>query len=268
MKPSNNLYSSLSSAEKQKIIKDLYLKKNKSFADIAELYNTYANKVRRDAVSFNIPIRDKSAAQKNALKTGKHKHPTKGTNRSEEQKNKIGLGVLKAWDNLDDKTLQERKQKSKLAWDKMDQETKDHMVRLANEAVRSTSKVGSKLEKFLLHSLLSDGYKVEFHKEQSLLTTKLQIDLFVPSINTAIEVDGPSHFLPVWGEDALNKNISYDQKKQGLILGKGLVLIRIKQTKDFSKSRSLLIYEQLKKLLQNIKNDFPSPDNRTFTIED
>ena len=268
MKPSNNLYSSLNNAEKQKIIKDLYLKKNKSFADIAQLYNTYANKVRRDAVSFNIPIRDKSAAQKNALKTGKHKHPTKGTNRSEEQKNKIGLGVLKAWDNLDDKTLQERKQKSKLAWDKMDQEAKDHMVRLANEAVRSTSKVGSKLEKFLLNSLLKDGYKVEFHKEQSLLTTKLQIDLFVPNINTAIEVDEPSHFLPVWGEDALVKNISYDQKKQGLILGKGLVLIRIKQTKDFSKSRSLLIYDKLKGLLQDIKNNFPSPDNRTFTIED
>ena len=89
------------------------------------------------------------------------------------------------------------------------------------------------LTRFILDSLLQDGYKVDFHKEQSLLNTKLQIDLFLPSMNTAIEIDGPSHFLPVWGEDALAKNISYDQKKQGLILGKGLALIRIKQTKDF-----------------------------------
>ena len=268
MKPSNNSYNNLSKIDKQKLIKDLYLKQKKSFADIAELYNTYANKIRRDAVSFKIPIRDKSDAQKNALKTGKHKHPTKGTSRSEEQKNKIGLGVLKSWDNLDAKTLKERKKKSKLAWEKLDQDAKDNMVKLANDAVRSTSKVGSKLEKFLLNQLLSDGFKVEFHKEQSLLTTKLQIDLFVPNINTAIEVDGPSHFLPVWGEDALAKNKSYDQKKQGLILGKGLVLIRIKQTKDFSKARSLLIYDKLKVLLNDIKNNFPSADNRTFTIED
>jgi very-short-patch-repair endonuclease len=268
MKPSNNLYSNLSDIDKQNIIKDLYLKQKKSFADIADIYNTYANKVRRDAINFKIPIRDKSDAQKNALKTGKHKHPTKGTNRSEEEKNKIGLGVLKAWDSLDDKTLKERKKKSKLAWEKLDQDAKANMVKLANDAVRSTSKVGSKLEKFLLNQLLSDGFKVEFHKEQSLLTTKLQIDLFVPNINTAIEVDGPSHFLPVWGEDALAKNKSYDQKKQGLILGKGLVLIRIKQTKDFSKSRSLLIYNKLKVLLNDIANNFPSADNRTFIIED
>jgi very-short-patch-repair endonuclease len=268
MKQSKILYSKLSKSEKEKIIRSLYLDSKKSFADIASEYGTYANKIRRDAVSFQIPIRDKSDAQKNALKSGKHQHPTKGKERSIEEKNKIGIGVLKSWDELDSKTLQERKNKSKEAWEKMDQEAKKHMIKLANDAVRLTSKVGSKLEKFILDSLLQDGYKVDFHKEQSLLNTKLQIDLFLPSMNTAIEIDGPSHFLPVWGEDALAKNISYDQKKQGLILGKGLALIRIKQTKDFSKTRSQLIYSKLKKVIGDIQQSFPQPDNRTFVIED
>jgi very-short-patch-repair endonuclease len=178
------------------------------------------------------------------------------------------MGVLKTWDDLDAKSLQERKNKSKEAWDKMDEESKKNMVKLANDAVRLTSKIGSKLEKFIFDSLLQDGYKAEFHKEQSLLNTKLQIDLFLPSMNTAIEIDGPSHFLPVWGEEALAKNISYDQKKQGLILGKGLALIRIKQTKDFSKTRSQLIYSKLKVIIDDIQKSFPQPDNRTFVIED
>ena len=268
MKPSNTSYSNLPISEREKIIRKLYLQDKQSFADIADQYGTYANKIRRDAVSFNIPIRDKSSAQKNALKSGKHKHPTKGKPRSVEDKQKIGMGVLKSWDALDEQELQQRKDKSKELWNKLDQNTKENMIRLANQAVRTSSKVGSKLEKFLLERMLVDGFKVDFHKEQSLVNTKLQIDLFLPSMNTAIEVDGPSHFLPVWGEDVLARNISYDQKKQGLILGKGLVLIRIKQTKDFSKSRADILYQELKKILDNIQTNFPTPDNRTFTIED
>ena len=246
----------------------MYSDDKQSFADIAKKYETYPNKVRRDAINFNIPIRDKSEAQKNALKTGKHKHPTKGKNRSAEDKKKIGIGVLNAWESLSEQELENRRIKSKEVWDNLDEESKKHLVRLANQAVRESSKLGSKLEKFLLNRLLQDGFKVDFHKEQTLSNTKLQIDLFLPTINTAIEVDGPSHFLPVWGEDALAKNISYDQKKQGLIIGKGLVLIRIKQTKDFSNTRSDLIYDNLKSVLEQITNNFPQPNNRTFVIED
>lgn len=115
---------------------------------------------------------------------------------------------------------------------------------------------------------MNDGYKVDFHKEQMLLNTKLQIDLFLPELNVAIEVDGPSHFLPVWGEDALQRNIKYDNKKSGLILGKGLVLIRIKQLSDFSPTRAKLLYEQLIANLLNIKNKFPDINNRLIEIGD
>lgn len=260
-------YNKLSDQDKRELLQNLYIKENKSFADIATDCGTYPNKIRRDAIALQIPIRDKSAAQKNALNTGKHQHPTKGKERSQTEKNKIGMGVMKAWDGLDEQTLQNRKQKSKELWENLDEDTKQNMIRLANEAVRNTSKVGSKLEKFLLDQLLQDGYKVDFHKEQSLLTTKLQIDLFLPSMNTAIEIDGPSHFLPVWGEDALAKNISYDNKKEGLIIGKGLVLIRIKQSRDFSKTRASLIYQKLKTLLDEISVKFPI-NTRSFSIED
>jgi very-short-patch-repair endonuclease len=260
-------FDKLNSKEKHSILEDLYLNQKKSFADIAAELDTYPNKIRREILTLKIPIRDKSDAQKNALKSGKHKHPTKGQNRSEDTKNKIGVGVMKSWDSLDEDSLNQRKLKAKEAWDKLDEESKQNMIKLANDAVRATSKTGSKLEKFVFNKLLEDGYKVEFHKEQSLLNTKLQIDLFLPTMNIAIEIDGPSHFLPVWGEDALQKNINYDQKKEGLILGKGLMLIRIKQTKDFSKTRSTQMYSVLKELLDNISNKKTNQE-RNFTIED
>lgn len=261
-------YDNLNDTEKRKVIEQLYHHEKMSFADVAKQYNTYANRIRRDAKSFNIPIRNKSEAQKNALEIGKHKHPTKGSSRDQDTKNKIGMSVLKSWSNISDSELKKRKAKAKAAWEAMNEEDRENILQKANEAVRHASKVGSKLERYLLERLLKDGYKVDFHKEQMLVTTKLQIDLFLPTMNTAIEVDGPSHFEPVWGDESLKRNIKYDNKKTGLILGKGLVLIRIKQTKDFSKSRAELIFQQLHEALIKIKNKFPDANNRTIELGD
>lgn len=79
-------YEDMPDADKKNLIEKLYLMEKKSFQQIAKEYNTYSNKIRRDAKKFDISIRDKSEAQKNALSTGNHKHPTKGTTRSEDTK--------------------------------------------------------------------------------------------------------------------------------------------------------------------------------------
>lgn len=261
-------YAKLDDKEKKKIIVQSYIEKKQSFQDIAKEYDTYANKIRRDAKKFNISIRNKSDAQKNALKTGRHNHPTKGTTRSEKTKNKIGTSVLQSWENMTTQQINQRKAKNLEAWNRLSDEQKEYMKQAANNAIRETSRVGSKLEKFLLSKFIEHNVDVQFHKEQFLVNTKLQIDLFLPSINTAIEVDGPSHFSPVWGEEALLKAQQYDKKKQGLILGKGLALIRIKQTKDFSKARSELVFQKLIKIVSQITDKFPEPDKRFFEIED
>ena len=261
-------YNKLSDKQKQDLLSKEYELKNKSFREIADIYGTYANKVRRDAIKYGIKIKDKSEAQKNALKNGKAIHPTQGTVRSEEVKNKIGTSVMNSWENLDAATLKKRKEKARQNWENLSDDIKQNILHEANMAVREASKSGSKLEKFLLQKLLSDGFKVDFHKEQSLLTTKLQIDLFLPTLNIAIEVDGPSHFEPVWGDENLKRNKGYDNKKTGLILGKGLVLIRIRQTKDFSKARAQSIYTSLKKHINNIQQQFPDKDNRNLEIGD
>jgi very-short-patch-repair endonuclease len=261
-------YEALSDSEKIKLLTQEYGSRNRSFPDIASDYDTYANKLRRDALKFKIPIRDRSEAQKNALATGRHKHPTKGTTRSEETKQKIGASVLTFWEDMSEDELEIRKKKFKEQWDKLSDEDRKAMQQAANEAVRLASKNGSKLEKFMFSGLVEAGYRVEFHKEESLVNTRLQIDLFLPELKIAIEIDGPSHFLPVWGEQTLKRNKTYDSKKEGLLLGKGLALIRVKQTKDFSNARGLIVLEKVKEQLEKIKDKFPDQGNRNFLIED
>jgi len=248
-------YSTLNEAQKEHLIRKEYIDNHKSFIDIATAHNTYPNKLRRDAIKFNIPIRDKSAAQKNALSTGKHKHPTKGQERSDNTKRKIGLSVMEAWDNIDENTLEQRKEKARKNWENLPDHVKKNRLHEANLAVRESSKKGSKLEIFLLNNLIANGYKVDFHKEQILSNTKLQIDLFLPKDNLAIEVDGPSHFEPVWGQDVLKRNKKYDNTKTGLLLGKNIRLIRIKQTKDFSKSRGMLVFSRLMEAIADMDNN-------------
>jgi very-short-patch-repair endonuclease len=261
-------YNDLNDNDKKQLLKKEYEQNQLSFGEIAKKYDTYANKLRRDSIKFKISIRDKSEAQKIALKTGRHNHPTKGTERPEHTKNKIGMSVLQSWESLDDAELERRKLIAKQNWEKLSDDEKANILRSANTAVRKSSDTGSKMELFILEQLVKNGYKVDFHKEQTLSNTKLQIDLFLPTMSVAIEIDGPSHFSPLWGEETLKKNKTYDNKKNGLILGKGLVLIRIKQTKDFSKSRGQIVFGQLQEQLLSISKKFPDPSNRLIEIGD
>jgi intein-encoded DNA endonuclease-like protein len=56
----------------------LYNSGNYSTYELAEKFETYPNKIRRILRKNGIPLRSKSAAQKNALKKGRASHPTKG----------------------------------------------------------------------------------------------------------------------------------------------------------------------------------------------
>lgn len=167
------------------------------------------------------------------------------------EKELIALLKVQSWAELSDQEKDARSQKAKQQWDSMSDNHKIHMQKLAIDAVRKSSKEGSKLEKFILNGLLANGYKVDFHKEQLLSNTKLQLDIFLPQHNIAIEIDGPSHFEPVWGDDVLARNQDYDQKKTGLLVGKGIKLIRVKQEHGFSNTRSQIL---LDKVLFTIKS--------------
>ncbi len=261
-------YAALSDDQKTELLNNLYIKQKHSFKQIADMVGSYANKIRRDAIKFQIPIRDKSEAQKNAIKTGNTQHPTKGKKRPESTKQKIGLSVLENWESMSEDEIKKRKVKAKKQWNSMDEQDKQNMLEKANKAVRESSKTGSKLENFLLEGLLKNNIKVDFHKEHNLINTKLQIDLFLPELNVAIEVDGPSHFLPVWGEDALERNIKYDNKKNGLLLGKGCVIIRVRQSRDFSPSRGRIILDKLLSHINNIKTKYPETNHRIIEIGD
>ena len=61
-----------------KQIIEMYNDHSKSTYEIAKSLNTYPNKIRRTLIKHGYTLKDKSEAQKNALKTGRCAHPTAG----------------------------------------------------------------------------------------------------------------------------------------------------------------------------------------------
>ena len=245
-----------------------YVENNRGTYWISEKLGTYPNKVRRALKFLGVDLKSKSEAQSNALKSGRHKHPTKGRKRTEEERIKISEGMANHWENMSEEERDRRIALAKKQWEEMTENEKSELRSMAAEAVRRASQEGSKIEKFLKEGLTSEGYDVIFHMKGLIPAENLEVDLFVPSLKTAIEIDGPAHFLPIWGEDSLQKNIRSDAKKSGLILSKGYCMIRVKQinknVSEKSKRKTLaLILTELGK----ISKKFPAKSKRYIEIE-
>lgn len=250
------------------IILDLYNNQKLSPYEIATKLNTYPNKVRRLLKKLGVQIRDKSEAQSLALTTGRHQHPTKGTTRSNDTKVKISEKVSTYWQNLPDDLKEKRAEQSRDMWNNMTDREKELLRKSAAEAIRAASKDGSKIEKFLRLDLTKHGFNVIYHKKSMVMNENLEMDLFIPEAKTVVEIDGPTHFLPIWGEESLKKHIKADLHKNGLLLGSGYVVIRIKYlVKNLSEKNKRDISIKLVSLLNEIKKDFPKPENRFIELE-
>ena len=124
------------------------------------------------------------------------------------------------------------------------------------------------MEKFLSEALNERGYSVEFHKKDLIPTQNLEIDLYIPSLTTIIEIDGPSHFFPIWGEEKLQKQIIADNQKSGIILSKGYIIIRVKNLLDFvSLCKKEELINNVVAQLQSIERKFPPKSKRFIEIE-
>ena len=243
----------------QEIIR-LYTEKKMSTHEIAQKFNTYPNKINRVLKKHEVQLRSRNeAAQIKTEQNGPRKM-------KDSTKFKISEFQGKLWENATEERKQERIEHGKKCWNKKTARERNTLIKQGQETSQQASRIGSKMEHSLLESLIQQGFKVEFHKEHWLQNHRLQLNLFVPDIRTAIEVDGPSHFKPVWGMENLIKNQKGDRQKTGLVLGQGLVLIRVKMEKKFSQRYARQTAKKLLEILNTIKNKYPKKDERYFEL--
>jgi len=238
---------------KESEIIHMYTVENKTPTEIAEQFNTYPNKIRRFLMKHGYALKSRAESQKLALKSGRKKHPTAGRKRTDEEKIKISKSVADNWEKIDQKEKARRAKISKERWDGLSEIQKEKMRESSVSAIRDAGKNGSKIEKFIAKEL-GKLYRLEYHKRDLIVNSNLEIDLYVPDLKTVIEIDGPSHFLPIWGEEKLQKQIKADLDKNGLILSKGFSIIRIKMLKRIPIGRRQDLVNTIVKKLKNIES--------------
>lgn len=244
----------LSSEQGREYLLQEYVSKERSTYEIAEEQKTYPNFIRRMLKFHKIKLRNKSEAQKKALKTGRHTHPTKGKERSPKEKLNISEGMAKVWENMTNEEKQNRSELAKKDWDSMSESEKKEMFSKAGKAVRKAADEGSKLEKYLIIGLKVKGFKADFHKEFIISAEKMHVDIFLPDNKIAIEIDGPTHHLPIWGEEKLQKNQLADMRKNGLLINQGYNVIRIKNlAKNLSEFKMRTLLTNLINMIESIK---------------
>lgn len=250
-------------------IRKQYFDNNKSSYVIAKELGTYGNKIRRALKKAGYSLRNNSEAQTNALNTGVHKHPTKGTKRSEETKDAIANSMAKNWDNLPEKEKEARRKRAKKQWHDMPDSKKQTLYNKAKIAIREAAKHGSKPEKFLIKKLQENNYEYVFHAKDLIDNGKnYEFDFYLPELNTVIEIDGHFHRNSIWGKESLKNTKDLDKKKNKLLLNNGYCIIRFEYTNE-SSSRSSMneMWDRLEPVIKNISKKFPSKNNRLILLE-
>src|SRR5690606_2664981 len=80
----------------------------------------------------------------------------------------------------------------------------------------------------IFNGLVEKGYSVVQHKTNLIANSKLEVDMYLPVLKTVIEIDGPAHFAPIWGEKSFKRHVRSDAEKIGLLTEEGYYLIRVK----------------------------------------
>ena len=112
------------------------------------------------------------------------------------------------------------------------------------------------------------GYDVIFHKRGLIENENMEVDLFIPALKTAIEIDGPAHFLPIWGQQSLDRHIRADAQKAGLLINRGFVILRVKNiirnlsNKNMREALAVVLEE-----VGKIETKFPPATKRLIEVE-
>lgn len=244
----------------------LYNEENLSTYEIAKQLDTYPNKIRRTLKKHGVELKDRSAAQKAALESGRSSHPTEGKKRTIEERIKISKSLVDFWNEMSDKERAKRVKQAKEMWGKIPSAQKEAMRSKGIAAIREAASSGSKMEKFIQKRISEAGYFSESHKMINP-TENLEIDLYIQDLKVIIEVDGPSHFLPIWGQDKLDKQINADLRKTGSLLNMGFVVIRVKSYGKESVVKKEQLANDVVNHLNNIKSKRPSRSQSLIEVE-
>ena len=179
-----------------------------------------------------IKKRNKSEAQLNYIKqTGTHQR--QGTTHAEETKDLISDRMRDFYDSDEGEEAKARiSEFRQQEWaEKTDDERAAILTDLqqANRA-KMQSGEGSNFENFLAEQLSAAGYMVEQRTKNWTPGQNFHVDIALPNDKIIIEVDGPTHWSPIYGDEELQKVVIKDSRKDKALIANGWNILRVQDS--------------------------------------
>lgn len=110
----------------------------------------------------------------------------------------------------------------------------------------------SKPEQWIVNKLKYD-YPLLNIIENDVTTLGKELDIFIPQLNLAFEINGIIHYKPIYGEEKFEKIKLNDKIKKELCESKNifLTIIDISDIKNFNEDKMVHKYEYIKKVINN-----------------
>jgi very-short-patch-repair endonuclease len=235
-------------------VRRLYIDEGLSMRKVAEQLKVPLATLSRFMKKHGIGTRSKAQAQKNFLKDNDHQ--MSGRKHTKETKEKISSSLGDFWDNLSDDDREAVKRKIGDAWRRKWAAMSEQDRKIMMDGLVAKSKLvqgnGSRLERFIAEQLRQRNYTVEERSTNYTAGKDFEVDIALPNEMIAIEVDGPTHFLPIHGEDHLSKQQARDARKDDMINSIGWSVLRIR---DNNGPLSQLRIQRIVKAIKEIRED-------------
>lgn len=129
---------------------------------------------------------------------------------------------------------------------------------------KTTGTQVSKFELFVQKELISifSNLNIEYNNSQ---TIKSELDIYIPELKLAFEINGPTHYKPIYGQERFNKTIKKDleKKKNCRKLKIKLIIINTSFMRDgFSEIKSKPFLKKIIKAINKRSAAFAAPPLR------
>lgn len=201
----------------------------------------------------NNPIkkRNKSQAQLNYIKQfGTHQR--EGTTHDDVTKDKISDKMREFYDSEEGEAAKDRiREFRQQEWAEKSDEEKAHILAELQEANRAKMQTGegSNFENFLAEQLADYGFRVEQRTKSWTPGQKFHVDIAMPNDKIIIEVDGPTHWAPIYGEEELQKVEVKDARKDAVLNSNGWNVLRVQDASgSTTRARFMRVLDTIKQI--------------------